>query len=530
MHKNKIEKEFLKCAESTFEAAKKEGRLISNPSQKTLREMLEKEEGVKKTKYENFVVDTEPTSRAAKFTKNSIDDEFGEEELRLIEKCQKILSKENLISVDARVGYSERTVRLIVPEKYPHLAYGLTCLQLPLEKEEEKPNYYIVFFTDESFEANKLKQLPQKDITIRIAFLENQAVKVVRNSTYFGEVKKGIFTFEDWFAKKRGGIFLHAGCREDYLQQVDGSYKSVVSLIIALSGNGKTSLTCRILARKENEKSWLIQDDGGTLYPNEFFEGFESGGVYVKTEKVYPGEQIEIYYGLLKPTTLLENVYVTQDGELDFFNLTRTSNGRAIVSRSDFMHASKQISVPKVDNLFLVTRGSIIPAVSKLTLEQAVALMIVGMAQETSAGDPTQAGRIRNEFFYDPFVAGSRAEHANRFYEICKNIPNLSFYYLNTGGIGEGSRYRPITIRRSMSILDSLLRGGLSKKEDWTDSPLGFKVPVAVRGVSNIFFHPEKLFSHAEYDQKRSALLQQYRRILQELGEGLDPKIRNVFG
>ena len=44
--------------------------------------------------------------------------------------------------------------------------------------------------------------------------------------------------------------------------------------------------------------------------------------------------------------------------------------------------------------------------------------MVLGQAMESSAGDPTQAGKIRTEFFYDPFVAGDRAAHANRFYDI----------------------------------------------------------------------------------------------------------------
>lgn len=40
-----------------------------------------------------------------------------------------------------------------------------------------------------------------------------------------GYNKKGVFAAEDWDAKtKRGGIFLHAGCREDYLQSVYGDY------------------------------------------------------------------------------------------------------------------------------------------------------------------------------------------------------------------------------------------------------------------------------------------------------------------
>jgi len=308
--------------------------------------------------------------------------------------------------------------------------------------------------------------------------------------------------------------------------------------MVALSANGKTSTTCKILARKGNEKSWLVQDDGGILMPDGSFRGFEGGGVFVKTEGVNPGNQMEIFYGLHKPETLLENVYVDENGDFDFYNFERTSNGRAIVRRADFMHAGNEINLEKVDNLILITRGPLIPAISRLNREQAAALMVLGQAMESSAGDPSQAGKIRGEFFYDPFVAGDRAAHANRFYSILKGLPDMNFYLLNTGGVGvmgtdggdldepADSRYRDIRLEDTMAILDSLLRGGL---EDWFDSPTGFEVPGSVRHVDDIYFHPEKLFTTAEFDDYQTALNRVRREAIQKLGDTLDPAIRRTF-
>lgn len=419
--------EFAKAADRIRGKAREENRLLDNPSGEELMALMKKEPGVRKTIYGNLVAESEPTSRAAMFTKNSIDSPFGGEELKLLAQCEKALAKERLICIDRIVGNSksESIVRLIVPERFAHVAYGGRNLFLPVEREVKEPTYQILFFSDGAFEANKSKPLPEKDITIRLAMLEDgRVVKIIRNSSYTGEYKKGVFASEDWVAKtKRGGIFLHAGCREDYLQSIQGDYRTSRSLFLALSANGKTTLTCKILARKEREKSWLIQDDGGFLMPDGSFHGFEAGGVYVKTEKVNPGEQVEVYYGLLKSESVGENVYVTENGDMDFYNFERTSNGRAVIKRRDFMHASSHIDVPRIDNLILITRGPIIPAVSKLTLQEAVALMIDGRAMESSAGDPTQAGKIRSQFFYDPFMAGEKAEHANRFYEILKGLP-----------------------------------------------------------------------------------------------------------
>lgn len=523
-------KQFVQTADRIREKAIEEGRLKDNPSDEVLRLLVAKQPGVRKTIYENFVAESEPTSRSAMFTKNSVDHPFGQEELGLLAQCERVLAKERLISIDRIVGNesSGTTVRLVVPERFAHVAYGGEHLFIPAKGEVKEPTYQILFFADEAFETNKAKPLPEKDITIRLAMLpDGRFVKIIRNGNYIGEYKKGVFAAEDWAAKtRRGGIFLHAGCREDYLQSVHGDYRTVRTLLVALSANGKTTTSCRILARKGTEKSWLVQDDGGTLMPDGSFHGFEAGGIFVKTEGVNPGEQVEIYYGLLKRETVCENVYVTEDGDFDFYNFQRTSNGRAVVLRRDFMHASPYIDVDRVDNLILITRGPLIPAISKLTREQAVALMVLGQAMESSAGDPTQAGTIRSEFFYDPFVAGDLAEHANMFYEIIKGLPHLNFYLINTGGIGEGEHYRDIRLEFTMGILDSLVRGGL---EDWVDSPAGFQVPKAIRVVDDIYVHPEKLYSSSEFEKKQRELAKIRYEAVEKTGSALHPNIRKVF-
>jgi len=522
--------QFEQTANRIRNKALEEHRLINNPSEKELRTLVENEPGVRKTIYGNFVAGSEPTSRAAIFTKNSVDHPFGEEELELLAQCERALAREKLISIDRIVGSenSGTTVRLTVPERFAHVAYGGGNLFIATKEEVKQPTYEILMFTDEASVANKSKPLPQKDITIRLAMLDNRRViKIVRNSNYIGEYKKGVFSAEDWLAKtRRGGIFLHAGCREDYLQSSHGDYKTVRTLLIALSANGKTTTTCKILARKGNERSWLIQDDGGVLMPDGSFHGFEAGGMFVKTEGVDVGTQIEIFYGLLKPATLCENVYVTEDGDFDFYNLERTSNGRAVICRKDFMHASPYIDVDKIDNLILITRGPLIPAIAKLTLEQATALMVLGQAMESSAGDPSRAGKIRSEFFYDPFVAGDRASHTNKFYEILRNLPHMNYYLINTGGIGEGEHYKDIRLEHTLATLDSLLRGGL---EDWADSPTGFKVPRAIRYVDNIYLHPEKLYSQIEFEEKQGALNKIRCEAVEKFGNVLHPSIKNAF-
>ena len=108
---------FLKTAREIREDAKKQNRLIENPSPEKLRELFLKEPEARTTKYGSLSIDTEPTSRAAKFTKNNIDEKFGPDEEALLKQAKERLAKEQLVSFDVIVGDGSEgiTARLIAP-------------------------------------------------------------------------------------------------------------------------------------------------------------------------------------------------------------------------------------------------------------------------------------------------------------------------------------------------------------------------------------------------------------------------------
>ena len=520
--------EFQRAAKTIFETAEAKKALIRNPDSARLKALALEQPEVKQTKYGSIYADSEPMSRAAKRTMNNVDTRFGPAEHELLEQAKRVLAGQEIVSIDVEVGDGSDgiTARLMVPRRFAHVAYAGRKLFQPTTT--DNPTYQTIMFFDEEYERNKAKLLPQKEITIRLAHAaDGRLVKFVRNSNYFGEWKKGVFAGENYRAKLKGdAIFLHAGCRKDTLENRHGAYVTNYSLFVALSANGKTSTTCKVLARKGRERSWLIQDDGGTLCRDGRFRGFEAGGLFIKTDCLNPGEQIEAYYACLRKDTFLENVFVTEDGSIDFYDMSRTSNGRAVVERRDFMHAANSINARRVDNLFLITRGDIIPAVAKLTHEQAAAFMVLGQSMESSAGDPTQAGTIKNEFFYDPFVAGDRAEHANLFYDLLKASGHISCYLLNTGWVGEGNSYKDIRLADTMGILDSLFRGGA---EEWQFShKTGLMIPRSIRAIDTILVHPEKLFSAADFESRQRALDRQRAEYMDKY-PGLDPRITAVF-
>ena len=244
--------EFQQAAKTIFETATKKGLLIRNPDPARLKAMALGEPEVKQTKYGSIYADSEPMSRVAKFTKNNIDDRFGEDERRLLDLAKQTLANQELVAVEVAVGDGTEgiTARLILPRRFAHVAYGGLKLFKPVVV--DNPTYQVVMFFDEEHERNRAKPLPEKDVAVRLAHApDGRLVKFVRNSNYFGEWKKGVFAGEDYRAKLNGNaIFLHAACRKDTLENRHGAYVTSYSLIVALSANGKTSTSCRVLGAR----------------------------------------------------------------------------------------------------------------------------------------------------------------------------------------------------------------------------------------------------------------------------------------
>ncbi|MEA1936353.1 MAG: phosphoenolpyruvate carboxykinase [Thermodesulfobacteriota bacterium] len=461
---------FKLAAKQIYDEAKKDGRLIEGLPLDELKQLALRQEGVIQTQTGSIAADSEPMSRAAPHTRNSVDHEFGEEEEALAKQAVDILGKEKVVSLDTVVGDGREgiTTRFIIPEKYAHLAYGLKLLLgCPSAKVVEDPTYTIIFFTDEAFQYNKSKKLIDKDVSIRLMMGEKKGdqIKICRNSTYLGEGKKGVFQFENWRVKAidKTGIFLHAGARKDLLWVYDQEterpeLQEMHTAISGLTATGKTTTLCRKLARMPKESTEMIGDDGGTVGFDGSYCAFELCGLYVKTENL-DESQPEILRAAQSKHAFLENVAISKYPYMpDFNDLSKTGNGRAVVTRENLEIASEGLRANKIERIIILTRNPLVNVICKLTQEQATMQFIYGESIESTGGDPEQAGKFKRVFFLDPFVTGDRLEHAMIFYDIIKQN-NIKCYLANTGTIGEPEK--EVSLRQSLSAYNDLLRGQL---------------------------------------------------------------------
>ncbi len=480
-----MENYFKRAAQKIYSDAKAEGRLIEGLTLDQLKELALRQEGVIETQMGSVAGDSEPMSRSAPHTRNSIDHPFGEEEEALALEAVEYLSRGRVISLDTIVGDGRDgiTARFIIPEEYAQIAYGLKLLlDYPAARVVEDPTYTIIYFTDEAFEANKAKRLVDKDITIRLWMGDQKGdqVKIIRNSIYLGEGKKGVFQFEDWRVKAidKTGIFLHAGARRDLLWVYDleterPELTEIVTGVSGLTATGKTTTLCRTFAKLPKERSEMIGDDGGSLAFDGSYAAFEVGGLYVKTEGL-DESQPEILRAAESKDAFLENVAISKYPYMpDFKDVSKTANGRAVITRENLEIASQSLRADRLDHIIILTRNPLVNCINKLTPEQATMQFIYGESIESSGGNPEEAGKFKRVFFLDPFMCGNKLEHALIFYEIIKRN-RIKCYLANTGTIGQDEV--KVTLRQSLACYNDLCRRQL--RFSFEPDFLGYYYPI----------------------------------------------------
>jgi len=407
-------------------------------------------------------------SRTADRTRNTIDHEFTAEDRAYVEQALDALDTTELVCLDRQMGrHPEQSFvcRLYVPKAYGRIALAWAKLFDPVSEPDETPDFHTI-------------QLPDYDQTA-IRILPEAGLTVVLGSDYTGEAKKSFLRLFMHRAKQAGGLGLHAGSKQVRARSPDGELRTVGQVFLGLSATGKSTLTAHGLGLDEQESAEMRQDDVCALLPNGTVAGSEGRGLYVKTIGLDRATQPEIYDAVTHDSAVLENVDVSEDGSVDFESDKHTANGRAVISRDQLASAAKDIDLERVDQVFFITRNTLMPPVAKLSATQAAAAFMLGESIETSAGDPSSAGEAIRVVGTNPFIIGSKGEEGNRFRELLESL-DVESYILNTGQIGEGAAAVDVGVDESVTILRELARGTVT----WTDeTAVPLQVPASVPGL-----------------------------------------------
>ena len=344
----------------------------------------------------------------------------------------------------------------------------------------------------------------------------------VMGSDYFGESKMGSLRMWNKLVYERGGLAMHSGAKTFPAESTkDGRER--LALIIGLSGTGKTTTTFR-----EVRGSLPVQDDFIALMPGGQVRTTENG-CFAKSFGLDPVDEPTIHGGATRPDAWLESVAVDPEtGRVDFFDDSYTANGRVTFPMANIRHRDPR-NLPRADYLFILNRNAnIIPAVARLTREQAATYFMLGETEGTSAGGAAEAGKSLRVPGTNPFWWDEESSMGNRFLELLDTC-DLEVYLLNTGRVGgpeADGRSKKVTISASAAVQEGILDGTI----EWeVDPDFGYEVAVRIPGIDDTeLLQPRRLYD-------RTGRSDEYARIVAELKEqraaylakfrALDPRI-----
>ena len=474
--------------------------VLNNPSVEVLKEMAKDDASTtekgfpRATNYgsSNYVTDTR--SRSAKFTRSKLDGEWLPEDEDLLKKVQEYAKTKEVIQIDCIVGEKEahqKLFRVYISKEYPRLAQQLITLVTQVKNPIGEPDFVTYDF-------------PEWEHRAMLIDVENGKTLVL-GSDYFGEVKKSFLRQDMYTTKLEGGLGLHAGSKQVVIKDGEEQLQELGQLYFGLSATGKSTLTGHGFWLDGEESTALVQDDVVRLMADGECLGTEGEGLFIKTDGISDEDQPELYRALVQPGAILENVTISGEGVPDFDNVDLTKNGRAIILRDDLVNAHPSIDLKAVHQVFFITRNPLVPPICRLTKLQAAIAFVLGESVESSAGDPTKAGQSVRVVGTNPFIVGPKGEEGNRFLELLEKNPQIECYILNTGGLGEGDRYKKITLRDTVNFLVRVSRGTFEWEKD---EVFGIELP---HGVAGSEFDPRSHYSPEEFE-KKFAVLQQERK------------------
>ena len=483
----------------------KNAEINFNPSDEELRELCLKEG--EKTKYGSLHFRTKIKGRSAKLTE-VIEDEPTAEQQEIVEKVAEYLKGKKLLQIDRQMCINNPYFcRAYVSANYPHIAY-MWGEMLFKEVKSEQPDFTTV----------QIPEWPE----IKVLVEAKTGITFVLGSDYTGEMKKANLRMAMYKTKKEGGLGLHAGSKLIRTMEKDGKVRERGVLLFGLSATGKTTLTCHhhwLDAAKE-EGVVIRQDDVVLMQDDSSCFGTEKN-FYIKTDGLEPKYQPVLYEAALSEKALFENIMV-KNGEIDFFDTSLTTNGRAVVLRREMRYTDIKIDIPKAHMIIFITRrNTIVPPVAKLSKEQGAAFFMLGESIGSSASD-VDPGKSRRVVGTNPFIIGPQDEEGNRFYNIIKKNPDVECYLLNTGMIGEKEK---ITVHDSATIIKGIARGTVAWKKDpdW-----GYEILDNCPDVEISRFHPKKHYTKESYAELTEELRKERKEWLAQF-ENLYPEIKNAI-
>ncbi|GAB2761980.1 phosphoenolpyruvate carboxykinase (ATP) [Salinimicrobium soli] len=306
----------------------------------------------------------------------------------------------------------------------------------------------------------------------------SEKIALVGGSAYTGEMKKGIFSALNLsLLVERNVLPMH--CSANVGEDGD------TAIFFGLSGTGKTTLSA-------DPERRLIGDDEHGWTENDVVFNFE-GGCYAKVIGLTEEQEPDIYRAI-KPGAMLENVFLKDDGQVDFFDSGITQNTRVSYPIDHIENIQEGSYAQNPKNIFFLTCDAfgVLPPVSKLTPGQAAYHFISGYTAKVAG---TEAGINEpvpsfSACFGEPFMPLHPTVYAEMLSQKMEKS-GVNVWLINTGWsggpYGVGSR---IKLKYTRAMISEILKGELQKVDYEMHPIFGLDMPKYCHGVPSEMLNP----------------------------------------
>ena len=296
-----------------------------------------------------------------------------------------------------------------------------------------------------------------------------EGIIIISGTKYAGEMKKSVFTVLNHILPDSDIFPMHCSVN----MSVD---KKNPTVFFGLSGTGKTTLSA------DTSRCLIGDDEHGWSSAGLF--NFE-GGCYAKVINLSHEDEPDIWGACQQENAILENVIISDDNAVDFFDNSRTENTRASYPLSNIGNADlSRCTNLQPKNVVLLTCDAfgVLPAVARLTPEEAWKFFVIGYTSKIAGTEKgiTEPTATFSPCFGLPFMTRKPKEYADmlkaRLEESGANCWMLNTGWMN-GPHGVGER---ISISDTRDILEMIYDGSLAKMQTFEHNYTGLNVPKAI--------------------------------------------------
>jgi phosphoenolpyruvate carboxykinase (ATP) len=312
-------------------------------------------------------------------------------------------------------------------------------------------------------------------------------VTIIGGTAYHGQIKKSIFSVQNFQLPLRGILTMHAGASE-------GS-EGLSAIHAGLSGTGKTTLS---------NTGHPVADDQIVIEihssETDAIVSNMEGGQYAKTENLLRDKEPETY-DAIKWGTTAENIAHDEAGVPNYADGSITANGR-VGYPLDYVPTAKLSGMTKAPAhiTFLTADGfGVLPPVARLTPEGGMFHFACGF---TSKMPGTEKGINEpvptfSSFFGKPFMPLKPVYYMDLLGSLIETH-GTELWLVNTGWLGPNAADRKrVDILVSKAIINAVRDDKIEKSDDnfWYDPVFKMHVPKHVPGVNPEILDPRNAWS-----------------------------------